>query len=171
TFSTMHADSVQTVINRLENEPINVPRAMIQSLDVLSVQTLTYVGEQRVRRTNAIAEIEGIDQRTGDLDYSMAFEYDPETDSFDQFDSVVLEEIRQDRGWSRSELLREFRNRKRVLQYLLEQDVRDYRRFTAVINDYYADREAVMARIEGQLDTPVGDTELADGHATDSTQG
>ncbi len=29
TYSTMHADSVQTVINRLENEPINVPRAMI----------------------------------------------------------------------------------------------------------------------------------------------
>ncbi|AOW79987.1 type II secretion system protein E [Halodesulfurarchaeum formicicum] len=171
TFSTMHADSVQTVINRLENEPINVPRAMIQSLDVLSVQTLTYVGEQRVRRTNTIAEIEGIDQRTGDLDYSMAFEYDPETDSFNQFDSVVLEEIRQDRGWSRSELLREFRDRKRVLQYLLEQDVRDYRRFTAVINDYYADRDTVMGRIEAQLETSVGDTNLAEGHTTDSTQG
>jgi len=25
TYSTMHADSVQTAINRLENEPINVP--------------------------------------------------------------------------------------------------------------------------------------------------
>ncbi|MFW6385421.1 MAG: type II/IV secretion system ATPase subunit, partial [Halodesulfurarchaeum sp.] len=51
TFSTMHADSVQTVINRLENEPINVPRAMIQSLDVLTVQTLAYVDGERVRRT------------------------------------------------------------------------------------------------------------------------
>ena len=162
TFSTMHADSVQTVINRLENEPINVPRAMIQSLDILSVQTLTYVGEERVRRTRAIAEIEGIDQRTGDLDYSLAFEYDPESDSFDQFDSVVLEEIREDRGWSRSELFREFRDRKRVLQYLLEQDVRDYRRFTALVNDYYADREAVMGRIEDSLDATVEGTDLTD---------
>jgi flagellar protein FlaI len=157
TFSTMHADSVQTVINRLENEPINVPRAMIQSLDVLSVQTLTYVGDERVRRTNVIAEIEGIDQRTGDLDYSVAFEYDPETDSFAQHDSIVLEEIREDRGWSRSELLREVRDRKRVLQYLLEQDVRDYRRFTALINDYYADKEMVMNRIESDLEKSVGE--------------
>ncbi|MFP4530949.1 MAG: type II secretion system protein, partial [Halodesulfurarchaeum sp.] len=165
TFSTMHADSVQTVINRLENEPINVPRAMIQSLDVLSVQTLTYVGDERVRRTRTIAEIEGIDQRTGDLDYSMAFEYDPETDTFDQFDSIVLEEIREDRGWTRSELLREFRNRKRVLQYLLEHDVRDYRRFTALINDYYADKEAVMARITDQLEESVEGPDVVDGPA------
>ena len=171
TFSTMHADSVQTVINRLENEPINVPRAMIQSLDVLSVQTLTYVGDERVRRTNVIAEIEGIDQRTGDLDYSVAFEYDPETDSFSQFDSIVLEAIREDRGWSRSELLREFRDRKRVLQYLLEHDVRDYRRFTALINDYYADKEAVIDRISGQIDSSIGETELTQPREDDSQVG
>jgi len=156
TFSTMHADSVQTVINRLENDPINVPRAMIQSLDILSVQMLTYVGEERVRRTNVIAEIEGIDQRTGDLDYSTAFEYEPEVDEFRQFDSIVLEEIRDERGWSRSELLREFRDRKRVLQYLVEQDVRDYRRFTALVNDYYADPERVIDRISGRLDADLG---------------
>jgi flagellar protein FlaI len=155
TFSTMHADSVQTVINRLENEPINVPRAMIQSLDVLSVQTLTYVGDERVRRTDVIAEIEGIDQRTGDLDYSVAFEYQADSDSFKQFDSVVLEEIREDRGWSRSELLREFRDRKRVLQYLLDHGVQDYRRFTALINDYYADKATVMERIDASVDEPV----------------
>ena len=155
TFSTMHADSVQTVINRLENEPINVPRAMIQSLDVLSVQTLTYVGDERVRRTDVIAEIEGIDQRTGDLDYSVAFEYQPESDSFKQFDSVVLEEIREDRGWSRSELLREFRDRKRVLKYLLDHEVQDYRRFTALINDYYADKATVMERIDANVDESV----------------
>ncbi|MFT4945738.1 MAG: flagellar protein FlaI, partial [Halovenus sp.] len=35
TYSTLHADSVQTVINRLENDPINVPRAMVSSLDIL----------------------------------------------------------------------------------------------------------------------------------------
>jgi flagellar protein FlaI len=152
TYSTMHADSVQTVINRLENEPINVPRAMIQSLDILCVQTLTHVGNQRVRRNRVIAEIEGIDQRTGDLDYSTAFEWDAGDDSFEQRDSVVLDEIREERGWSRSELLRELRNRKRVLQYLTEQNVEDYRKFTALINEYYAQPERVVERVEAELD-------------------
>ncbi|MFB6081485.1 MAG: type II/IV secretion system ATPase subunit [Halanaeroarchaeum sp.] len=155
TFSTMHADSVQTTINRLENEPIGVPRAMIQSLDILSVQTLTYVGDERVRRNRVIAEIEGIDQRTGDLDYSNAFEWDPTTDDVEQFDSIVLEEIRDERGWTRAELLREFRDRKRVLQYLVERDVADYRQFTALVNEYYANKERVLSRIEGRLDSSV----------------
>ncbi|MFB6270153.1 MAG: type II/IV secretion system ATPase subunit [Halobacterium sp.] len=155
TYSTMHADSVQTVINRLENEPINVPRAMIQSLDILCVQTLTHVGDERVRRNRVIAEIEGIDQRTGDLDYSTAFEWNPVADEFDQRDSVVLDEIREERGWSRGDLLRELRNRKRVLRYLTEQDVTDYRRFTEVINEYYADPQRVVDRVQSGLDEDV----------------
>jgi flagellar protein FlaI len=158
TFSTMHADSVQTTINRLENEPISVPRAMIQSLDILSVQTLTYVGDERVRRTRVIAEIEGIDQRTGDLDYSTAFEWNAESDDYSQFDSIVLDEIQEDRGWSRAELLREFRDRKRVLQYLVERDVEDYRQFTALVNEYYANKDRVMDRIEGRLEADVDES-------------
>ncbi|MFB6113275.1 MAG: type II/IV secretion system ATPase subunit [Halodesulfurarchaeum sp.] len=171
TFSTMHADSVQTVINRLENDPIGVPRAMIQSLDILTVQTLTYVGEERVRRTDGIAEIEGIDQRTGDLDYSNTFEWDPIEDEFRQFDSGVLEEIRDERGWSRSRLLQEFNDRKRVLKYLVEQDIRDYRRFTAVVNDYYADKRRTMDRIEAHLDgdIPTDDTGVPAGRGDTPT--
>ncbi|MFB6069942.1 MAG: type II/IV secretion system ATPase subunit [Halanaeroarchaeum sp.] len=160
TFSTMHADSVQTTINRLENDPIGVPRAMIQSLDILSVQTLTYVDDERVRRNRVIAEIEGIDQRTGDLDYSNAFEWDSTEDEVRQYDSIVLEEIRDERGWTRGELLQEFRDRKRVLQYLVEREVTDYRQFTALVNEYYADKERVLARIEGQLDSPVGEGDI-----------
>jgi len=155
TYSTMHADSVQTVINRLENEPINVPRAMIQSLDILCVQTLTHVGDERVRRNRVIAEIEGIDQRTGDLDYSTAFEWNPTSDTFEQRDSKVLDEIQDERGWSRSELLRELKNRKRVLQYLVEQDVTDYRRFTALVNEYYAQPERVVDRVTDALEADV----------------
>ncbi|ALG82362.1 type II/IV secretion system ATPase subunit [Halanaeroarchaeum sulfurireducens] len=169
TFSTMHADSVQTAINRLENEPINVPRAMIQSLDILSVQTLTYVGDERVRRNQVIAEIEGIDQRTGDLDYSRAFEWNPEDDTFSQFDSEVLDEIRDERGWSHAEMLREFRDRKRVLQYFVEREVTDYREFTALINEYYADKDRVVDRIEGRLQADVEET--MPGSASDDVSG
>ncbi|MFC4449773.1 type II/IV secretion system ATPase subunit [Halorussus aquaticus] len=156
TYSTMHADSVQTVINRLENDPINVPRAMIQSLDILSVQTLTYVGDERVRRNRVIAEIDGINQRTGDLDYSTAFSWDANEDAFRRNDSNVLDEIQNEKGWSRSELLGELRDRKRVLQYLRERGVSDYRRFTAMINEYYAHPDRVMDTIDLDAEISTG---------------
>jgi flagellar protein FlaI len=148
TFSTMHADSVQTVINRLENDPINVPRPMVQSLDVLCVQVLGRTDGERVRRAKTIAEIEGIDQRTGELDYATAYDWDPIDDRFSAASADLLDEIRSERGWSESRLREELRNRQRFLKYLQQKEIDDYRRFTAMVNKYYADPDVVMTTIE-----------------------
>ncbi|MFB6164828.1 MAG: type II secretion system protein, partial [Haloarculaceae archaeon] len=131
-----------------ENEPINVPRPMVQSLDVLCVQVLTRSQGERVRRARTVAEIEGIDQRTGELDYSNTYSWNATTDRFTENNSDLLDEIRDDRGWSQSDLLREVRNRKRFLQYLRTEGITDYRRFTAMVNKYYADTDVVLDRIE-----------------------
>ncbi len=166
TYSTMHADSVQTVINRLENEPINVPRPMVASLDILCVQTLTRFGDQRVRRNQTIAEIQGIDQRTGELDYSPAYRWKPEDDTVEGLGSSILDEIAEDRGWDRSTLNAELQQRSQVLQHLVDQGVTDYRRFTAIVNEYYANKQAVLDRIDAiDTDGPVDeDSEaIADG--------
>jgi len=147
TFSTMHADSVQTVINRLENEPINVPRPMVTSLDILCVQVLGQSDGERVRRAKTVAEIEGMDQRTGELDYSNTYAWEAPTDTFSESNSDLLEEIREERGWSESQLLEELQNRQRFLRYLQAENVTDYRRFTAMVNKYYADPEEVIEGI------------------------
>jgi len=157
TYSTLHADSVQTVINRLENDPINVPRAMVTSLDILWVQVLTKSGGERVRRARVISEIEGIDQRTGELDYSNTYLWDSTRDSFRENNSSVLEDIREDRGWSQSELLEELRNRRRFLRFLQDEGVTDYRRFTAMVNKYYTDPEEVLNHIDNtEFELPEG---------------
>ncbi|MFB6123838.1 MAG: type II/IV secretion system ATPase subunit [Haloferacaceae archaeon] len=152
TFSTMHADSIETVINRLENEPINVPRAMVQSLDLLCVQALIRIDGQRVRRSQAIGEIGSIDQRTGELDYSNAFTWQADEDDFRRHDSNLLDEIQEERGWTRTQLLEELRDRRRFLQFLLDRGVTDYRQFTALVNEYYSHPDRVMDRVEAELD-------------------
>nr|WP_255195980.1 type II/IV secretion system ATPase subunit [Halorarius litoreus] len=161
TLSTMHADSVQTVINRLENEPINVPRPMVQSLDVLCVQVLARFGGERVRRAQTLAEIEGIDQRTGELDYSNAFEWRATDDTFREGNRHLLNEIREERGWSQSELLRELQRRRKFLKHLWEEDVSQYQQFTAMVNRYYADPHRMMEYIGEEAQAP------AEAEATD----
>ena len=148
TLSTMHADSVQTVINRLENEPINVPRSMVQSLDILCVQTLARFGSERVRRADTIAEIEGIDQRTGELDYTGAYRWDSASDSFEEGTARITKEIAEERGWSKTDLLEEMRRRRRFLAFLQDREVNGYERFTAMVNRYYAAPDDIMNRIE-----------------------
>ena len=154
TLTTMHADSVQTVINRLENEPINVPRPMVQSLDVLCVQVLARFGGERLRRGQTIAEIEGIDQRTGELDYSNAFEWRATDDTFREGNRNLLTEIREERGWSQSELLREMQRRRKFLKHLWDEGVTQYQQFTAMVNRYYADPQRVMEHIGASGDQP-----------------
>ena len=163
TFSTMHADSIETVINRLENEPINVPRAMVQSLDLLCVQTLTRFGGERVRRSKTVGEIGGIDQLTGELDYSEAFSWDAETDTVAFKTSDLLDEIQRERGWSRAELRRELSRRERFIEILRDRGVSDYRRFTALVNEYYADPDEVMERLERADDDGDGDGDAGRG--------
>ena len=79
---------------------------------------------------------------------STTYTWNANEDTFVEQNSELLEEIREERGWSQSELLEELRNRRRFLAYLQQREVNDYRRFTAMVNKYYADAEAVMARID-----------------------
>ncbi|MFB6091529.1 MAG: type II/IV secretion system ATPase subunit [Haloquadratum sp.] len=167
TFSTMHADSIETVINRLENEPIDVPRAMVQSLDLLCVQTLTRLGGERVRRSKAIGEIGEIDQRTGELDYSRAFSWQPDSDTFRRSDSNLIDEIQEEQGWSRTERQREIQRRERFLRLLVQLGTTDYRKFTALVNEYYADTERAMERLESAVDAQDAESDGAPGAVPD----
>ena len=117
------------------------------------------VGGERVRRSKAIGEIGEIDQRTGELDYSRAFTWDAETDSFERSDSSLLDEIQRERGWTRTERKQEIRRRKRFLQLLSDIGTTDYRAFTALVNEYYADPERVMDRLEA-ADPPAGGADV-----------
>jgi len=151
TFSTMHADSVPSVIYRLENEPINVPRTMLQALDIVCVQVQTYIGEKRVRRADKVAEITDIDPTTKKIRTTDIFVWNPVTDGFERAgDSLVLDEIKQRRGWTAKELQRELRNRQKVLEYMVEKGIKDHRDITKIIQAYYINPEEVMKRVESK---------------------
>jgi len=142
TLSTIHADSIETAVTRLENEPIGLPRTMVESLDLCAVQTQRRLGGQRVRRVDGIAEIRGIDDRTGDLDYAEPVSWHPQNDSFSRSHSEVLDAIRAERGWEPADLRTELTARERFLETLRQQGVTDYREFTARLGDYDADTAA-----------------------------
>ena len=118
TYSTIHAGDVQTVVNRLENKPINVPHAMLQSLDIVCIQMQTYVGDVRVRRSNSIVEVTGLDARTGNIQINEIYRWDPAADTFKQAgESYVLNSVMQSRGWKQDNLVSELTNRGKILEY------------------------------------------------------
>ena len=148
TYSTMHAGSVQLAVNRLLNEPINVPLMMLSALNVMIVQVLRHVGGKRVRRMDTFSEFVGIDAVTGDISIRELYKWNPINDRMEQSGtSKVLEDIMYSRGWSRERLNKELENRKLVLQYMVDNDIHNYRDVSLIIRMYASDPATVLNSI------------------------
>lgn len=155
-YTTVHSESVMGVINRLENEPLSVPTQMIKELDIISIQKQVLLGDERVRRNQNITELisggEGDDILANEV-----FEWNPRDDSYNEsFDSNVLEEIAADRGWSAKQLQAAIDRRKRVLNYLLENDITWWEDVARIIHAFIENEERVLDQIENGEVQPAG---------------
>jgi archaeal flagellar protein FlaI len=103
-----------------------------------------------------------------DLDANEHLYYvvEPELDEFeadllDRLFSDLRESLiyRREMGDNTAEgvLCNELRDRELVLQYLRKNDVTDYRRFTAMVNEYYADPDRVVETVERNTDIEVSE--------------
>lgn len=148
TYSTLHADSVNGVIHRLENPPINVPRSMLEALDIISIQALTFVGKKKVRRTIEIAEIIGLDPYTKMIRTSTVFQWDGVKDKHTMIGtSRALEEIKKARGWSSSDIERELERRKQIIEFMIEHNIRDFKSVSNIIHAYQTKPEKVLEKM------------------------
>ena len=152
TYSTMHADSVASVVHRLENPPLNVPRNMLSALDLVSVQVQARIGGQRIRRNKQLIEILDIDPRTNELITNEVFKWYPSSDEIRYSGkSYILEEIMEDRGWSEARMKEELKRRQEILEWMRLKKLRHYRDVSKVLVSYHRDPEAVMDIVRADL--------------------
>ncbi|MCI0497815.1 MAG: type II/IV secretion system ATPase subunit [Thermoplasmata archaeon] len=148
TYSTVHADSVPSLIHRLENKPIDIPRVMLPSLDACSIQIQTRIKGKRVRRCKQMVEIIGLDPHTGELLTNEAFRWNPAEDEYEFFGkSYVLENIMVLANLDKEQLTVELKTRQRILEWLVERDINDYREVSGIINEYYVNPDEVLRRL------------------------
>jgi flagellar protein FlaI len=152
TFSTMHADSVQSVVHRLENPPINVPRIMIQALNIVSIQAQVKVNDERVRRCKSLTEIVGVDPRTGELLTNEVFIWDAVKDSFQYSGrSYILESIMENRGWNEEKLKDELQKRQDLLEWARLKKISHYKDFAKLVVTYGREPETIMMTVRQDL--------------------
>ena len=152
TFSTMHADSVTSVVHRLENPPINIPRIMIKSLDIICINVQTYVSKQRVRRTKTIIEVVGMDPHTNELLTNEIFCWDSSDDKFKYSGhSYVLERIMKERAWDNKELEDELKRRQDILKWMVSKGIKHYEDVTKIVVMYYQEPEELMKTVKREL--------------------
>lgn len=137
-YSTLHAGDVRQVIYRLETQPLNVPRSLIQFLDVVSIQTQVTIGGIKMRRSKNIYEFIGVDPDTKNLLINELYRWVPYEDNYMLVNpSKKVEKIAMMRNESVEETVEEIKKRSEYLRLLDKSGVRDYRKVTQAIHAYY----------------------------------
>lgn len=123
TCSTFHAGTPREVINRFTNPPINVPLAMFTALDIISMQSSSYVNGVQRRRASVVSEVTSTSEG---VDLKDVFTWDPINDEFEKKGSHILEEIKARHGWSTDQVRKDMQRKQLLLDKMLEHGIRDY---------------------------------------------
>jgi len=148
TYSTMHADSVKSMVNRLENPPINTPRILLSALNNVIIQIQTRTDKGVVRRLKQVLEIVGFEPETNELITNTVYEWDPSTDGFVfKGHSFLFDKIMELKNYTPDEMDAEFQRRTAVIRYLVQNQITDYRQLWRTIAQYYRDPNEVLQRV------------------------
>ncbi|WGM89610.1 MAG: type II/IV secretion system ATPase subunit [Candidatus Bathyarchaeum tardum] len=146
-MGTIHGESATSVIHRLESEPMNIPRPLLTMIHAIPVQLRTEVKGKPVRRTRSVTEIIGLDPKTKELLTHEVYRWDARFDRFVYSGhSYLLDEKMKQKGLNEKELQDELFHRKTVLDWMVNQGIRNYTDVVSVIQDYYADPIRVFRR-------------------------
>ncbi len=167
TYSTFHADSAKSLIHRLEGKPIDIPRVMLQSLDVVSIQISTRVGDKYVRRCKQIIEIIDIDPMTKEMLTNEVFHWDPVEDKFVYSGkSYILERLSIQIGISKEEMKEEISRRTEILCWMRENRIRAFEDVAGLVAFYIESPDELMEKIrKGVTGLEISDVSKIDGQS------
>ena len=149
-YSTVHADSVPSLVHRLENKPIDIPRVLLPALEACVIQIQTRINGRRVRRSKQIVEIVGIDPNSMEIITNEVFRWNVANDDFIfSGKSYVLEKIKVKINYSQDAMRRELRTRKRILEWMVLNDIRKADQVSQIITEYYVRPHEILARVDG----------------------
>jgi flagellar protein FlaI len=144
---TIHAESAEAVINRLESEPMNIPKTLIAMTNVILVMERTEINGKPARRVKDATEIKELDLKTKEIVTEEVFRWNPKFDRFAfSGHSSLLEKQMRKMGLEDSDIQRELQYRKTVLEWMVQQGIRGHREVANLIREYYANPARVFQK-------------------------
>ena len=152
-YATVHASTIHTLIQRLENPPIELPRALLTSLDIIVFQNAVDIGGKMVRRMTSVTEIVKLDTDTNQLIFMAPYSWVSKTD--DRFDSSgsskIFNRIKTQNDWTDEQLQEEIDRRVTVLEWMRKKNIHTYKEFGSVIAEYRKFPQRVLDNARKEL--------------------
>jgi len=141
-YSTLHADTAQQTVRRLVNPPIDVPKTMVDAVDVNVVMFRDR--RRNFRRAMEVAEI--TEKEEGELDADVIYEWQSKEDEIEkkQESNAIYETLNLHTGMTREEMNENIEEKKTVLKWMEEKEVDDVDEVGKVIAEYYSDHDKIV---------------------------
>lgn len=144
---TIHAESAEAVINRLESEPMNIPKPLIAMTDVILVMERTEVKGKPARRVGDATEVKEFEPRNNEVLTEEVFHWNQKFDGFvSSSHSSLLEKHMKKTSLAEEDLKRELKARKTVLEWMVKHGIRNHKEVANVIREYYANPNRVFQK-------------------------
>ena len=144
---TIHAESAESVINRLESEPMNIPKALIAMTNIILVMERTEVNGKPARRVSVTTEVKRFDVKANEILTEEVFRWNPKFDKFTSLgDSALVEKHMKKTSLTEEEIKRELKARKTILEWMVKQGIRHHGEVAQVIREYYANPNRVYQK-------------------------
>ena len=142
TFSTLHADSVESLVKRLTKPPIDIPLMLLDSIDIVALVSMVKAGDTRVRRCTKVIEVTDIDFNSETLKTNEVFRSTADSFQFSGESRVFLKAMEK-LNMSEEELSAEYARRLRIMNRLCENKVNDFYTLSRLFFDYSIHPDAV----------------------------
>ena len=144
-ISTMHADSVDTLVKRLETPPIELSPTLMNTLDCVAIMTHAVVEKQETRKLREVVEVVNVDSK-GTAMTNTPFVWNAREDAFYfKKDSKVFEKLATKYGLTIEELNLEFDRRAKLLYELQKRGIHGFDQAQQIINQYHKNPVEVLA--------------------------
>lgn len=145
-LSTIHADSVDTVIKRLETPPIELSPTLLNVLDCVCIMSHAIVKKQETRKLKEIVEIINVTP-DGIALTNTPFVWNPSDDRFYfKKTSKIFEKIGKRYGLSLPELETEFKRRTRLIYELYRRKIFKFHEVQEIVHRYYKKPEEILSK-------------------------
>ncbi len=155
-YATLHADTVEQVVRRMTNPPINIPDVMLESLHAVGVM---YRDRRRgIRKMYQLAELLPTGE-TGDrivLKPNILYRCKPNGDIVAHDECVrIFDALKMHTNMSQKEIVSDLTDKIRIINWMVQNRLNDINDVGKIIATYYSNQEIVENAASQKLNPSV----------------
>ncbi len=154
-YSTLHANTADETYRRLVNPPIDIPVALLGSLQLIVVMHRDR--RRGIRRVLEMAELiptAGVKQMG--IELNVIFRWIPSEDAITELSKSfrAVNDLKLYSGMDDNDVKNDLEDKKKVLKWLVKNNVKDIHEVGRIVSEYYRNRDELMRTIVKETGEP-----------------